>query len=332
MQKQEADALPTLFSMRHRQSLKNDTLRLSIPRVVRYSLSRVCGRHDESWHFHEDGYHGSRAHSDDAEAIVLTCTGRPAIQAIDDNGQWAEADFFAVIERGNPDAALDLVEAFLHVLPQDDRAECHAELNNVLRAHLFPWQLVDNRFQKIESAYFQEEVLAPACMLLTAGDFPGPQQELLEAQNELSAGDGAQAIQLAHRALESTMKCVLGVDRQKPGELLRNLIDSELIEDYHTGFLKALEQLIYGLTKERSEPGRAHGQGKDIVEVPNSLAALVVHLCASIMLFIMQHWADKRNLQSAEAAPADPFVNQDAGDDAPDPFGDEEDDDPFGDH
>jgi len=72
--------------------------------------------------------------------------------------------------------------------------------------------------------------------------------------------------------------------------LIRKLLDSGLVPEYHKGFLKAFEEHILrsvALTRN-FEKGVGHGQGTDVNEPPKSLAELAVNLSGVLILYLLK--------------------------------------------
>jgi len=99
------------------------------------------------------------------------------------------------------------------------------------------------------------------------------------------------------------MKAILQIDRAKPGELRRQMIESAIIPSYYNNFMKNFEQILRCVNIARNEEA-GHGQGASIKEVPEPLAELVINFCGSLIVYLMkQHMSSAPELKSASTDP-----------------------------
>ena len=125
----------------------------------------------------------------------------------------------------------------------------------------------------------------------------------MQAHEHYRKGNNKDAIVNAQNAFESTMKAICdqrgwdyGTERATASKIIdvlfkNNLIPSEM-QSHFTALRSTLES---GLPTVRNQPGQGgHGQGSDVVEVPDYLAAYCLHLAATnIVLLIEAHNALK---------------------------------------
>ena len=203
-----------------------------------------------------------------------------------------------VIKRGYPSQVFDMVEAYLMVLDNSQRHTVEQEINQAFQEHNQHWRLLEGRFVKLDSKYLEEEVLSKASALLSAQGFEGPLDEFEHAIRCQSAGDHRDAITYAYNALESTVKTVLGIQEKRPKKLIRALLSSDLVPAYYQGFLTSLEDILQFVVVERSQPGRAHGQGESVVQVEPSYAELCLHLAGALIVFLIKRHREKSSLSA----------------------------------
>jgi hypothetical protein len=278
------------FSQRHAEALEKKSLKPSFSERLRRSMLRVLQEYrwqPDEWGNAEDKWKA-------AENAWLRSTGEESLYAYEraERGSVRRpAEFEGVILRGWPAHTMDMVEALLPVLPEDEAGRCEREVNEVLEVHNSEWRLAGGRFWRADEGYLAAEVAATADSLLAGRAFEGARQELAQSRSALTDGDTNAAVVEAGKALESAIKCVLATERGRPGELIRALVDSGVMPDYYKGFLQAFEQILVAVVKERSEPGRAHGAGKEPSKVPPHLAEFIVHLAGALIIFIARHHA-----------------------------------------
>jgi hypothetical protein len=289
-----------------------------LPRKLRRSILRVLQHRATPW---EDGWtHESGLEEfDAAESAVLRETGHEYLSYPDEK-KAVKGGFAEVVTLGYPENAMDLIEACLVQFPEETRQRLEGELNDVLTSHSSPWRVVHGQFVLIDSKYLEEEVLRPAADLLHVAGFDGPLKEFSEARSALVDGNNRDAIVAANNALESTIKALLGVKREKPGRLIARLVKSGLIPSHYDGFLDSLDKILYTVLVERSEPGRAHGSGKQPEDVPRPYAELAIHLVGVLIVFLLRQDA----VPKALTKPAITAAKAGARDEEPPPYGDED--------
>jgi len=166
-----------------------------------------------------------------------------------------------------------------------------------------PWRLIEKRIYKIDSSFLEEEVIEKSFELLDAPGFEGALDEFRQAREDLASGETRHAIVMANNALESTMKSILKVQAIKPGMLVRKMIDSGVIPEYYQDFLKNFEQILLVVSNERNQPGRGHGQGATLAEVPHGLAELAFHLSGVLIVFLIKQHLEKSQQPTDDEIP-----------------------------
>jgi len=224
------------------------------------------------------------------------------------------------ILRGVNRFVLDATELFYDLLMEDktrghdtlaDPAEFQGKLNVVFEDANLPWRMLEGRIIRVDSKWLEAEIHSKAAELLSIQGFEGALSEFQHARSDLSSGDYKGAMHNANLAVESTMKAILGIDQEKPGRLIKKLIDSGLVPNYHEGFLKAFEEhIIRAVPVARNlEKGVGHGQGIDVNEPPKSLAELAVNLSGVLILYLL-----KRHLE-LHTVDEEPKAEQETDDD-----------------
>lgn len=284
-----------LFSKRHEEAFLNKTLDkyLTFPYKCRVAIERVLS--DKSEYENRIDIYGDERTTNTTYLLAADCLktfyGINALQAFDVAGKRYEgASFRDVILNSYPSEVLDAIEAWFGSNPSTVM-DCEKEINAVLYIHNSSWRFIDGNAVLIDSEYHQREIHAKTVELLKTNKAYGALEEFQEAINDLTASETKDAVVNAHKSVESTMKVVLGAGSEKLryGQLLRKLIDSDIIPEYYEGFFDNFEQLVLGVGKERNLPGRGHGQGSQPTEVDRSLAEFTVNLAGSINLFLLRH-------------------------------------------
>ena len=178
-----------------------------------------------------------------------------------------------------------------------------AELNHRFREHAIGYQFERGKIISVESQYLHAEAVEPAISLLYDSQFDGPLQEFMQAHEHYRRGNNKDAIVNAQNAFESTMKAICdrhgweyGSEWATAAKLVDALFSHNLIPSNMQSHFTALRSTLEsGLPTVRNQPGQGgHGQGSDVVEVPDYLAAYCLHLAATdIVLLIEAHNASK---------------------------------------
>jgi HEPN domain-containing protein len=295
-----------LFSLRHKRSLFSGDLKPSLTQRLRRSLLRTleecCTASYDEW-----GDVTAYEEIERAKEVVLRDTGKETLCYRDDEGNRLPGTFGQIVVHGFPDDAMDLVEACLAQIDDGSRPRAQERLNAALASHGSPWRMANGEFFRMDSRYFGEEVLEPVAQLLDMAGFEGPLREFADARSALMDGRADEAVVDANKSLESVIKALLGIDREMPGRLLRRLIESGRVPEYHQGFLESLDKIMYSVVAARSEPGRAHGTGEKPRELPHYYAEFVINLAGVLILFLLRQEAESTSTtEVAQASEAEP--------------------------
>lgn len=152
---------------------------------------------------------------------------------------------------------------------------------------------------RVDSQYIHAQVVKPAISLLQEMGFRGAEDEFLRAHRHYRVGEYKEAVAEALKAFESTMKaiCVARKWSYDANATARILIDTmfknALLPPMLESQFNGLRTVLEGLPTVRNKTS-GHGQGIDIVPVPDYLAAYALHLAASNIVFLVEaHKAKK---------------------------------------
>jgi len=285
-----------VFSKRHPEAAKEVRLSQSVRQRIWYVITE-CDPHYDPDSINNDLSLGWYALPDSLKKEH----GWGELRAYQSRSEWEvlhNAEEF--ILRGIPRFVLNATELYYDLLLMEVEASPHQssanpsryqrKLNVVFEDANLPWRMLEGRIIRVDSKWLEAEIHSKAAELLSIRGFEGALAEFQDARSGLSSGDYKGAMRAANLALESTMKAILGIDKEKPGRLIRNLIDGGLVPDYHEGFLKAFEEhILRAVPVARNlERGVGHGQGIDVNEPPKSLAELAVNLSGVLILYLLK--------------------------------------------
>jgi hypothetical protein len=173
-----------------------------------------------------------------------------------------------------------------------------SELNHRFREHEIGYQFEGGQIIRVDSKFIHAEVVVPALGLLSDPNFAGPEQEFRSAHAHYRRQEYKDAIVDALNSFESTIKSICDVrgwEYSKTAtaqKLIEVLFAKELIPKYLQDYFSGLRNvLVSGVPTVRNKTS-GHGQGSTPVDVPEYLAAYVLHLTASnIVMLIEAHKA-----------------------------------------
>jgi len=277
-----------LFSKRHEKALGAGTLQVSLSKKLRTSLHRVLFANSiiTEW----DNFNIT---FDSALEMLKTFYGEEQITAYQKS-----VDFKDLILLGYPVKVLDAIEAFHSKLPDPKvQKKCEHEINGVFEIHNSQWRMLGGNVYLIDSGYLHTEVHAKLHHLLTQHELVGVLDEFNNATSALMAGEPNEAVIYAHRSVESSMKVAIGTTEHKTfSPLVKDLIAHGVIPKYYEEFFLHFEKMVHTITKERNKPGGGHGQGAEVIQIPQNLAEFSVNLCAVMNTFILKSWLEKQPL------------------------------------
>lgn len=172
--------------------------------------------------------------------------------------------------------------------------EAIADLNARFREHGIGYSFENQEIIRVDSQLLHAEVVKPALTLLASDtEYKGAQAEFLTAHGHYRHGRQKEALNDSLKAIESVMKAIC-VKRKWPysatapaSALLQTLFNNGLIPAFwNTHFTALKSTLESGVPTARNRLG-GHGQGTEIIEVPEYLAGYVLHLTASVIVFLV---------------------------------------------
>ena len=212
-----------------------------------------------------------------------------------------------LLNEKDPERVLDVVEVSFRLLAYfvktsgdwqsrvstetfNDSAE---ELNARFREHGIGYQFESGEIIRVDSQLIHAEVVKPALALLSAREYSGANAEFLKAFEHYRKGDTKECLNECLKAFESTMKAICAKRKWtfKQNDTASALIDvcmkkgliPQLIQSHISGVRAALESGIPTIRNRLS----AHGQGSQVVAVPEHYASYMLHLTATTIQFLV---------------------------------------------
>jgi hypothetical protein len=214
------------------------------------------------------------------------------------------ANYF--LELNDSEKALDIIEITFKVIDNHVRENQHgifygskmkpddaiAELNQRFNEHGIGYQFESGEIVRMDSKLVHSEVVKPALAFLQEKIYAGANDEFLRAHEHYRHKRYKECLNECLKSFESMMKAICKKRRWKYSEtdtakpLLDICFKNGLVEPFwqshFTGLRATLESGIPTVRNKTS----GHGQGTDLTNVPPSIASYVVHLTATILLFL----------------------------------------------
>jgi hypothetical protein len=289
------------FSKRCNDALAAKKINVSVPKASRNRIWMALRSFDDTYVITpEYGSPTYRSLLEDLHDGLKAELGLDYLVAYPEYGDSpAEAsNLEGFILRGNyPPLLLDALEIFYEILSGDRDGDFQKSINTIMEEGGLEWRMADGKIFPVNSAYIEEEISKRAYRLLHQVGFRGALHEFEKARADLANGDNSGAIQNANLAVESTIKGILGIEKARPGQLFRSIIDAGIVPQYFRGFLESFEENILRSVAiiRNEELGAGHGQGAEPNIIPRTLAELAVNLSAVIIYFLIE-----RHLESGK--------------------------------
>src|SRR5690606_227836 len=177
----------------------------------------------------------------------------------------------------------------------DRRAnEALEEVNVRFRERAVGYRFESGEIVRVDSEFLHHDAVKPALKVLQSKDFAGAQEEFLKAHEHYRKQNNKEALNEALKAFESTLKVIAKKrgwtlkDRPTSKDLVDAAFNAELIPEFWQGQFGGLRSILEnGIPTGRNRLS-GHGQGDQQVIVPDEIAAYVLHLTASAILFLVR--------------------------------------------
>ncbi|WP_176705764.1 MULTISPECIES: STM4504/CBY_0614 family protein [Exiguobacterium] len=190
---------------------------------------------------------------------------------------------------------IDMMNSYYYNYPRinDASKNCYVEtLNRRFRENGIGLEFINNQIIKVDSMILHHEAVKPALLLLHDPRFEGALDEYLEAHEHYKNGNNDEAITSVAKSFESTMKtiCILKgwkMEKQTAAPLIKTLFDNGLLPSYYMTQLNSLKTTLEGLATIRNK-NTAHGQGMDLIHIPDYLTQYALNLAGSNITFLIK--------------------------------------------
>jgi len=279
-----------------------------IPNPLRVQVIHICDALGDEKQCRDEYLLAKRAYTSIVEALcreygLFVLPGQQDRNNV--RNHRVELETFLLQEQ-SPERVLDAIELSFRCIDRytrtrnylrkenyDDAAnDAIAELNARFREHGVGYEF-DNEIIRVDSQTLHAETVKPALALLRGSEYKGAQAEFLTAHEHYRHGRTKEALTESLKSLESVMKAICCKRKWKHDpnasckSLLQTLFEQGLIPPFLNAHFSALRSTLEsGVPTARNKLG-GHGQGTEVVHVPEFLVAYVLHLTASAIVFLV---------------------------------------------
>lgn len=236
---------------------------------------------------------------------VATLSGKPTYLPEKDNAAFDECA--VLLMNGPTPQVLDVVELAFHAYVKRARSDADrgaalrlaSTLNFRLREHGCGFQFEEGLILRLDSRLLHAEAVRPALALLSDPQFAGPNEEFLQAHKHFRTGEYKAAMTEACKAFESVLKAictlrgwVFDTERDSVGKLIQIVLENQLLPSFTESQLVALKATLESGTPTARNKRGAHGQGQDVVEVPEHFVAWALHTAASNIVLLVSAYKE----------------------------------------
>lgn len=289
------------FFYRHKEAILNKELPLSLsPKRLRRRLWKILQSYDDRIRQTPRGFWLSV--DDLAIRELKKVHGFDQLTAFNEDNEEVEVDNTKAFVLGTyPAQVFDLIELYYNFIPDDEsKLNFQNEVNATLREEDCPWAMTNGKFLKVDAEFIDQEIRKPAYRLLESEQFIGALEEFKKSKAELDSGRSEQAIVNAGKAYESVLQSILGKNTGVASTLIRQYREEGFLDKLPEGKQKVFsKKIMQVLPVLRNELG-AHGQGENVIDVPENFARLAVNLSAALILFLVQEYQQEEQSDREE--------------------------------
>lgn len=166
------------------------------------------------------------------------------------------------------------------------------KLNKRFKENGIGLDFVQGQIVRVDSTLLYIEAIKPALTLMHNAQFHGPLDEYLDAHNQYKNGDNKGAIISVAKAFESTLKIICmtngwDIGKGNASSLINALFTNDFLPNYYQTQLNSLKTTLEVLPTVRNK-NAGHGQGADVVEIPDFLTQYALNLAGTNITFLIK--------------------------------------------
>jgi hypothetical protein len=172
--------------------------------------------------------------------------------------------------------------------------EAIEELNARFKEHGIGYQYSHGKIIRVDSEFLHSEAVKPTLALLAGESYKTANEEFLTAHEHYRHQRYKDCLTWAAKSLESTMKTICEkrkwpyAQTDTAKQLIQTCFNKGLIPDFWQSHFSALRAILESGVPTARNVLAGHGQGAQSVNVPQYLAAYVLHITASTLVFLIE--------------------------------------------
>ena len=289
------------FSKRYKNEIFEKQIQVSLSSTLRGRIVRWLRSHNVEFNY---GYNDWSDRIGNSTQSLLDCYGVDRLKiSVISTKQVKIVDWDEFIRETYPTQVLDFLEVFLDQCPPDEIKDYSSSLNDMLQEEGSPWFIHEGRFILLDSKFFEAELHRIADEALDLEPFKGAKEEYQRAREEFARKNYKDTIAYAEKALESSLKALLNEEDINADKLIRHLNEKGFYKGLPDSLAKAFgDNVLMALPFLRNRLG-GHGQGKEVVHAPKSIASLALRMAATFIAFLHErtkeiHFLEKEGEKS----------------------------------
>lgn len=163
--------------------------------------------------------------------------------------------------------------------PRDYAGQFVTGANEVFAEERVAWTYLDGQMIEMKSQELHASVIQPALRLLHDRRLASVDATYRKALDELSKGDGADAVTDAGAALQELLTA-LGCTGNQLGDLIRSARQKKLLGAHDTPLIEAIEKAMHWVAADRSQTGESHHAS----DASSEDAWLIVHVVGAFIV------------------------------------------------
>lgn len=166
------------------------------------------------------------------------------------------------------------------------------ELNDRFKENGIGYRFENGFIIRIDDELIHQEAVKPAIQFLNEEGFEGAREEFLGAFDSYKRNEYKDSLVDCLKSIESTLKTIFDIkgweyNKNAPVKsLVKVAFDNNLIPEFWQNHFSYLDKLLEcSVPVGRNKLG-GHGQGSEIVEVPEEIVSYMLHMTASTIVFL----------------------------------------------
>ncbi|WP_288878058.1 STM4504/CBY_0614 family protein [uncultured Citrobacter sp.] len=176
-----------------------------------------------------------------------------------------------------------------------DAEEAVRDLNIRFQENGIGYQFENGEIIRVDSQFIHSEVVKPTLILLSScNEYAGAINEFLSAHEHYRHGNYKECLNDCLKSFESLMKAIhdkhgwIYNKNDTASKLINSCLSNGLIPTYLQSQFTSLKTMLEtGIPTIRNK-NSGHGQGTEVITVPQSLVSYMLHLTATNLMFLSQ--------------------------------------------